>query len=592
MTELLQEGAGLCVSGAELILRRVAEAGSRHVFLVPGAHIYPLVKALTSGNLAAPIIAAHELGAGFMADGYARLSGRPGVCASIGGPGASNMLTAAVTAQADRSPVLFLSGNVPCSLQGKGLFQDGGPHGSRDVALFSQVVECAAEVNTLEALEANLARAMEALEDTPPKPAFLSIPVDVLAASVVPGRRKEPGPQPAIFDHGALALAMGDFLRGTLKVAILAGEEVARGQGAALLKEFAERYQVPVATTFAAKGAVPEDHRLSLGNFGYGGARRASTALLSEELEALLVLGAEFSERNTLCWHPALLPPGRRVLRIAATPQPPQAPVSPEFRADCAQVLDYLLKEGAPALAPLENGHAIRQQWLERLAAEPFAFDLPTLAEDASGIHPGWVVHEMRRYLPRETALFVDAGTHRLYAGHYWRGFTPGSLVTANRTGPMGWAIAAAIGGKLARPDLPVAAFTGDGCMLMHGLELATAVRYRVPIIYIVSNNRGYGKIYMAQQASAPAAAALSRLERQDWAKFATNLGATGYSVSRLDQLGPALQRAQAADGPVVIDVLTMLECAPPEQSHAASALYPGPLFTPEKAPLAENRNG
>lgn len=582
----------MCFSGAELILRRVAEAGSHHVFLVPGAHINPLVQALANGNFAAPVFAAHELGAGYMADGYSRLSGRPGVCASIGAPGASNMLTAAITAQADASPVLFLSGNVPFHLQGKGVFQDGGSHAGRDVALFSQAISCTEEVRTSEGLEASLERVFEALHAVPPKPAFLSVPLDVLAATVVPGRSQDPVTQPLSFDHGALALAMGGFLMGAQKVAVLAGEEVARGQGAALLKEFAERYQVPVATTFAAKGAVPEDHRLSLGNFGYGGARRASAALLSEDVDALLVLGAEFSERNTLCWHPALLPPGRKVLRISASPQPPQAPVSPEFKADCAQALDYLLGEGAQALAPLEKSRAVRQQWLDRLATEPFSFDLPALAEDETGIHPAWVVHEMRRHLPRETALFVDAGTHRLYAGHYWLSFNPGSLLTANRTGPMGWAIAAAIGGKLARPDLPVAAFTGDGCMLMHGLEVATAARYKVPVIHVISNNRAYGKIFMAQRASAPAAAALSRLEKQNWARLATHLGATGYSVSKLEQLGPALQRAQAAAGPVVIDVQTMLECSPPEPSHAASVLFPVPLFVPEKAPLSEDRDG
>lgn len=570
----------------------MAEEGVRHVFLVPGAHINPLVKALAASNLVEPVFATHELGAGFMADGYARLSGRPGVCASIGGPGASNMLTAAVTAQADRSPVLFLGGNVPSSLQGRGMFQDGGSHGGRDVALYSQAVEYAAEVKTAEELEPSLDKALGALRALPPGPAFLSVPVDVLAADAVPTLGKAPKAQAVLPDQGALALALGDLLRGAAKVAVLAGEEVGRGHGAALLKEFAERYQLPVATTFAAKGAVPEDHRLSLGNFGYGGARRASAALLSDELEALLVLGAEFSERDTLCWHPALLAPGRRVLRIAATPQPPHAPVSPEFKADCIQVLEYLLRGGGQALAQLDQGRAIRQKWIERLATEPFAFDLPAQAEDESGIHPAWVVHEMRRHLPRETALFVDSGTHRLYAGHFWLGFTPGSLITANRTGPMGWAIAAAIGGKLARPDLPVAAFTGDGCMLMHGMEIATAARYRVPVIHVVSNNRAYGKIFLSQQASAPSAAALSKLKRQDWAKLAAHLGATGYSVSRLDQLGPALQRARAVDGPVVIDVLTMLECAPPEGAHAASALCPAPQFVPARAPLAEDRNG
>lgn len=579
------------VSGAQFILHRLAEEGTRHAFLVPGAHIGPLVTALAEGDPITPIFAAHESGAGFMADGYARMANGPGLCAGIGGPGASNMLTAAVTAHADRSPVLFLTGNVPRRLQGKGAFQDGSADGCRDRALFAQALDHAAEPTCADELAPCMADAMRTLRAAAPRPAHLSVSADVLAAQVAPyrgGARRAP----AAPDGGALAQAVTGFLGGVRKLAILAGEEVARGEGAALLKEFAERYQLPVATTLAAKGAMPEDHRLSLGNFGYAGARRASAVLLSDELEALLVLGAELSERDTLCWHPALLAGPRRVLRIAAAAQAPQAPRVPELRIDCVSALRRLLDQDTELLAPLHRGLATRQAWLESLASTAFGFDLPAVAESGDGIHPAWLVHEMRAHLSRETVMFVDSGTHRLYAGHYWQSYIAGGLLTANRTGPMGWAVAAAIGGKLARPDLPVAVLTGDGCMLMHGLEIATAARYRVPLVLVVANNRAYAKIFLAQRAAAPAAAELSRLDTQDWARLAATLGATGISVSRLDQLGPALRRAQGMDGPVVIDVRTLLDCEPPEPAHAGSAAAATPHFAPAMSPLAGDRDG
>jgi len=179
-----------------------------------------------------------------------------------------------------------------------------------------------------------------------------------------------------------------------------------------------------------------------------------------------------------------------------------------------------------------------------------------------------------------------------VYAGHYWRGYTAGGLMTANRTGPMGWAVAAAIGGKLARPDLPVAALTGDGCMLMHGLEITTAVRYRVPLVLVVANNRAYGKIFLAQRTMAPMAAELSRLETQDWARLAATLGATGIPVSHLEQLGPALRRAQAMDGPVIIDVRTQLDCDPPEHAHAGAAPVSSPVCASAGHTFAKDHHG
>lgn len=563
------------MTGAEFLLRCLRDQGLGHVFLVPGGHIDPLVAELGKGVGLQPIVAAHEEGAGFMADGFARVSGRFGVCMCIGGPGAGNILPAAIAAMSDRSRVLFITGDVPTTLQGRGAFQDGSMEGTRDSELLQLVTRFSEEVELISQFPRQLAAAFRAMGGVPPGPVHLSIPTDLQTAelpadNVFPSPSAEPS-RPV--DIAALTDAARRVLAGAGKLAILAGRGCVASGAGEQLRGFAETYEVPVATTFAAKGVLPYDHRLCLGMFGYAGTNRAITALLGGDLDVLLVLGSSMNLRDTLFWSRELATRTQIVqIDIDPTMLGRDYPVPHTIVGDCRQTLEQLCKFANEELRPLAQSASGRRQWTAKLKALPAHFDTHNQTSDATPIHPARLISEMRRALPRDTILFVDSGAHRAFAGHYWESFGPGGVRSATNLGPMGWAIPAAIGGKLARPDTPVAVITGDGCMRMHGMEIATAARYRVPVLFVVSNNSSLGNVYLRAKKENLGAAEMTLLPEVDWAAFGRVLGADGARVERPEDLAAALQAAARASGPFVLDVVTQRDCLTPVSPYNTMA--------------------
>lgn len=555
------------MTGREYLLQSLRQQGLTHVFLVPGGHIDPLVAELGKGVGLTPVVAAHEQGAGFMADGFARVSGRFGACMGIGGPGAANLLPAAVAAYSDRARVLFVSGDVPTTLQGRGAFQDGSIDGTSDAAFFQQATRYSEEIELANQLPRQLAAAARAMFGVPAGPVHLSIPTDIQNATIdgAAGFGGDPWESPRPVDAGALTRAAASSLAGARKLAVLAGRGCVASGAADELRAFAETYEIPVATTFAAKGINPYDHRLSLGMFGYAGTNRACAGLLANDLDALLVLGSSLNLRDTLYWSREF-GDRRQVVQVDSdsTMLGRDYPVSQIVVGDCRESLRLLRSLADGPLRPLAASAATRQAWTAELKALPAFADEANMTSAATPIHPARLIAEMRRELPRDTILFVDSGAHRAFAGHYWPSYGPGGVRSATNLGPMGWAIPAAIGGKFASPRTPVAVITGDGCMHMHGIEIATAARYRVPLIVVVSNNGALGNVYMRARKANPGAAEMTLLPMVDWAAFARVFGAGGRRVENPDDLAPALREAVASGGPFVVDVVTQRDCPTP----------------------------
>lgn len=566
------------MTGREYLFNVLRQQGLSHVFLVPGGHIDPLVAELGKGNGLTPVVASHEQGAGFMADGFARVSGRFGACLGIGGPGAANLLPAAVAALSDRSRVLFVSGDVPTTLQGRGAFQDGSIDGTSDAAFFAPATRYSEEIEVASQLPRQLAAAGRAMFGVPGGPVHLSIPTDIQNAVLdgADGINDERWDSPRTVDLGSLTDAATHVLAKAKKLAVLAGRGcVASGAGDEL-RAFAEAFEVPVATTFAAKGLLPDDHRLATGMFGYAGSNRAVSALLAADLDVLLVLGSSLNLRDTLYWSREL-GDRRQVVQVDIdyTMLGRDYPISHRVVGDCRESLRLLRSLADGPLRPLANSAAGRKAWIAELKGTP-AFASPAdMTSIETPVHPARLLAEMRRELPRDTILFVDSGAHRAFAGHYWNSFGPGGVRSATNLGPMGWAIAAAIGGQVAHPGAPVAVITGDGCMHMHGIEIATAARYRIPIIVVVSNNSALGNVYMRARKANPGAAAMTLLPTVDWAAFARVFGSGGRRVESPDDIAPALREALASGGPFVIDVLTQRDCPTPIGPYSAmSAEY------------------
>jgi acetolactate synthase I/II/III large subunit len=185
----------------------------------------------------------------------------------------------------------------------------------------------------------------------------------------------------------------------------------------------------------------------------------------------------------------------------------------------------------------------------------PRLYDAANTKSNAVPIHPARAVADLRQVAPRDCVLLVDSGAHRVFGGHYWDSPTPNAYLTATSMAPMGWAIPAAIGAKLARPELPCAVVTGDGCMLMHGIEIQTAARHGLAIVYVVINNGALGNVYLRAKQMSPAAAALSLLRTHDWVQFARSLGADGTVVEQPGDLVAAYEQAFRSGGTFIVDV-------------------------------------
>jgi acetolactate synthase-1/2/3 large subunit len=430
------------------------------------------------------------------------------------------------------------------------------------------------------------------MRQLPFAPGHLSVPYDVQEAKPVrsPCVSK---PQRAPLGTEAENLARLEqalvLLAQARKVVILAGGRTVLPDAAEPLRLFAEKFGIPVATTLAAKGVLPENHPLSLGNFGYAGMRRANEALLREDVELLLVLGADFNERDSLCWDHRLKSATRTLIRIdpKKTAYRHGLEADMEWHADCATVLtQFLAQAGGPLVSLLET-IPVRQNWIEQLMAVPRAYPAPLSDKsEVSSVPLDQVIQELRNALPEDTNLIVDAGLQRVFAGHYWLALRPHSFFSACGLAPMGWAIGAAIGAKLARPDQPVVVVTGDGCMRTHGFEIATMARYGLPIIVVVCNNQAYGSIHRRFK-SHRTAAQLTLLSPVDWPQFARALGAESARASTPAELRTAVEqalqngaaRSSTPAKPWVIDVATPLT-----QGISNPAAAPAAILAVKKA--------
>jgi acetolactate synthase-1/2/3 large subunit len=538
--------------------------GITHVFLVPGGLVDPFLPALAGTEGLTPIVAAHESGAAFMADGYARACGRFGVCFAIGGPGITNMVTAVAAARTDSSPVLVISGQVPTNWEGRGGFQDSSPVALNDVAVFQPLTISSLMVESPHLVHHHLRASLTRMLAGAQGPVHLSLPTDIQRAQIQApwSPLDESVSAPRFLDRHAVerlwrVLAPPEPSPAPVRLVALAGAGVEKSGATADLVAFAERFEIPVATTLRAKGVFPEDHRLSLGIFGYAGHRHAIDTILSDDVEVLLVLGSGLSQRDTLFWDRKMLP-SQALVHVDLDPQvigrtfPADVPIL----GDCGRVLQVVMSYDYQMVQALAATNDQRRVWLEAIkAAGPRCYEGENTASNAVPLHPARVVRELRQVMPRDTVLVVDSGAHRAFCGHYWESYGPRSYLSATNLGPMGWAIPAGIGAKAARPERPLVVVTGDGCMLMHGIEIQTAARYGIAAIFVVINNGALGNVWLRAIKEGPGPASLTEIPLHDWAGFARSLGLAAATVHQPEELAPAFRQALEAGVPYLVDV-------------------------------------
>jgi acetolactate synthase I/II/III large subunit len=565
-------------AGTDLILDALAAEGLGHLFMVPGGLVDPFLPALARQEKIKPVIAAHEGGAVYMADGYARARGGFGAALGIGGPGSCNMATAVAAAKTDGSPVLIMTGEVPLDLEGRGAFQDASQATLDDTAVMVPLTRLSKTVNSPDNLNHWFRHALTAMWAHPRGPVHLSLTHDALAGETAADYTQVAGffAQARELSTPAAQTALkliADQGGAKCRIAMLAGAGVEHDAAEARLREIAERWSIPVATTLRAKGVFPEDHALSLGMFGYAGTRHATAAILGGELDCLLVLGSGFNERDTMHW---TVRERSKAFIIHVNTDMEELTANGDLGhvvpGSCHAFLDLMHERTSEIVPALSAGESRRREWLAAIKAKPRLYDVENLSRTTTPIHPATAIAALRKTLPREGIVLVDSGAHRAFAGHYWSAYAPRTYISATNLGPMGWAIPAAVGVQCARPDRRVAVITGDGCMQMHGIEVQTAARYRLPIVYVVINNSALGNVWLRARQYGTLPMELTSVPDHDWAGFARALGAQGFTVHDPAELEGILQQALAASTTALVDVKADKNCPTPVYDFSAGA--------------------
>lgn len=575
-------------SCTDLMLDRFYGWGVDTIFFVPGAQVDFFLSRAAQDRRFKLVMAAHELGAGYMADGYSRISGRPAAAVSINGPGAYNFTAAAATARADQSRVIFITGDAPAFLNGYSAFQgsDDGNSNSKDV--FECTLTHSFKIDSSGALADAIAFYEKILRSDIHCPVHFDLPCDFAKKNL------------SVDDLAAISSTVCSHpifekrsqpenvrVKQAVKTVILAGEEIRNDEDMASVASFSKKYSIPVAVTMDAKNMQPLiDKELFLGVFGYAGGKRSFDAIMDPDLEMLIILGASMNERNTAGWHKSFFSPGRNILLFSAdesqgsnfhgyvnnfemTPSEAAAMIDKQWTDD--------MQKGSS-----DNVCIKRSSWAETLMETPL---LPEIMPGSSGnsdntVDLSSVLDSLNTIAPKNSVLFLDSGDHRIYGAAFWEAKSCRSFFTAAKTAPLGWGICAAVGASFSPESGLIFVLTGDGCMMMHGMEIAAASRYGRRIIFLVSSNGAHGRI-AARMSKQPyeLKEMIAHLPKIDWKAFAESMNISARRVFTITEFKKAMLDAESCSGPFLIELMTTYENEPP---------YPRGLFSSTQLDVAD----
>lgn len=562
------------MNAAEFIVQMLEEEGVEYLFGVPGGAIEDLNIAVHKSKKIKPIITKHEAGAAYIADGYARVSGKLGVCCSTAGPGATNLITGMATSYADYVPVCALTGQVATTVFGKGAIQESGAEGINMAVIFRHFTKYSGMVLNEHRTQYMVQKALRMAHTSPGGPVHLNLPADIMKRPTQKEISSNNRLQTRSYDPEATKTA-AQILSRAKRPAIIAGWGVALSRGAKELMELAELLDIPVAASPKAKGIFPESHPLSLGGIGFAGSTIAKEYITKGDVDVLLAVGTSFNEMMSSGWDENILPvehlihidvDAGKIGRNYST----SLGVIGDARTTLKAISKRIKKElGDETLAKRLNVSNARQavKFLRNREAL-----LDEESENKNGkYHPRNLVKDIQTYFPDNTLYFADIGNVMAWAIRHLSIDNPYSFFVSLGFGGMGHASAAPVGAQLAAPDRPVVALVGDGGFLMNGVEVATAVEYNLPVIWIVFNNAMFGLVYHGRKLfPQPIPEGLpSRYRRVDFAQMAQGLGARGIKIDTPEQFTQEMVEGILAEKrPTVIDIRIDDEAVPPIHSR------------------------
>ena len=548
---------------AEYLVDALGEAGVRHLFGVVGGTVFPIFTA-TVGRQVQIVMAKHETGAAFMADGYARASGGLGCVRGDVGTRRHQPPHGSRRRVRRFDPDRRADGAGRNEVLRRGALQESSSEGVDIVDVFKQVTRYSILTFRADRLPAIWHKALRMATGGRPGPVHLSLPADVQEQEVQrPVKTSPMVHQARTYDRDAIKQAALHLLRARRPV-ILAGHGAILSNASDEIRVIAEMLDIPVATTPKGKGVFPEDHRLSVGPFGYSGSPLAQWHLLESGMDVLLAIGTSLGEWGTLGWDRRLQPSGA-LLHIDIDPYE----VGKNYQATVPLIGDAKsgLTELAYELRRQQQRYLHFRRGNGKLAPPPDRpryLNAAAMESSSSPIKPQRLLRDLQDALPRDALVFVDGGANRSWAIHYWQSLYPRTFFCATGMASMGFGVAGAIGGKFAVPDRVVISITGDGGFLMNGMEVSTAVHYNKQVIWVVMNDAGYGMIHHAfRMMKRPDVG--TRFPRVDCARVAEGLGAQAFRIREPGQISRELiERIIESGRPTVLDVeIDSTEVAP-----------------------------
>lgn len=522
---------------AEFVVSCLESEGVEYMFGIPGEENIRLVDA-TAGSKVRFILTRHEQAAAFMADIYGRLTGRAGVCTATLGPGAINLLLGVADAQTDSTPLVAISAQVGLDR----IYKE--THQFIDLeAMFQPVTKWASTMLTPAAAPEMLRKAFDTAQSERPGAVYLAIPQDVEGAEMpanampLPSRPKHA----AAPDPEQLAEAIR-LLRSAKRPIILAGHGVARAGASAKLTELVDLLGLPVATTFMAKGVVPDSNPNALGVVGF--MRHDYENFAFDRADLILSVGYELQEFAPIRVNPHK---DKKIIHVHRLAEDTDAcyPISVSVEADIVRSLDALISEFRRE--PLDKAYAdvpIRKLRDEELDSHA--------ADDSYPLKPQRVICDIRKALGDEDIVLADTGAIKMWMARLYPTYAPLSCIISNGLSTMAFSLPGAIGAKLARPERKILAAMGDGSFMMNSQEIETAVREKIPLKVLIWEDNAYGLIKWKMDLELGHHRDVD-FGNPDFVKYAESFGAKGYRIAKADDLLPTLEKALAEDGVSII---------------------------------------
>ena len=542
------------LTGAQALIKSLEMEGVEVMFGLPGGAILPVYDPILSSSIR-HILVRHEQGAGHMAEGYALATGRPGVAMVTSGPGATNIVTPLSNAYMDSTPLVVITGQVPTASIGTDAFQECDITGvTMGITKHNWLVTSAQDIPEV------VASAFHIATTGRPGPVLVDVPKDVSNALMEwhwPGELDLPGYRvPGAPEHADVERAVA-MMAAASRPVLYVGGGVVKARATEALRALAERTGFPVVTTLMARGAFPDSHPQCLGMPGMHGNYTAVTAMQRADL--LVALGARFDDRVT--GRLDAFAPGAEVVHVdidaAELHKVRRADVA--IAGDCKVVIEALSEAAAPKFAGEEPVSRL-SPWWDALRRWQREFPLHYERHSEPPIKPQMVIETLRDLSPPDTIVAAGVGQHQMWASQYWRFDYPNTWVNSGGAGTMGFAVPAAIGAKVGRPERTVWAIDGDGCFQMTAQEVVTAAAERIPIKVAILNNAYLGMVRQWQEmfyGERYSEVYLSP-DLPDYVKWAEAMGAEGLRVETPGEVAPAIEKANAIDDrPVVIDFRT-----------------------------------